>query len=164
MSSALPIPSLPPDPRHSSAPETSSNLYLYPYYFSIPFIFSLQFPFFLSITFLATLFVLLVVSCGIVLRSYILRRRYQQRLEEALGSGLLLAPRAQGSKRKRLGTKPKIISTWLAEGGEKWNQMTVSLSQLSSIFLFISSLLISLKLMIFITTLASLCPACLCQA
>jgi len=36
---------------------------------------------------------------------------------------LLLAPRAQGSKRKRLGAKPKITNAWLAEGGVKWNQM-----------------------------------------
>ena len=68
------------------------------------------------------------MSCGIVLRSYILRRRYQRRLEEALGTGLLLAPRAQGSKRKRFGTKPKMINTWLTEGGEKWNQMMVRVS------------------------------------
>lgn len=40
-----------------------------------------------------------------------------------MGPGVLLAPRAQGSKLKRLGTIPKIINTWLAEGGDKWNQM-----------------------------------------
>ncbi|CAA7261492.1 unnamed protein product [Cyclocybe aegerita] len=75
------------------------------------------------VTFLATLFLLLFVSCAIVLRSYILRRRYQRRLEEAMAAGMLLAPRAQGSKRKRFGTKPKLIDTWLADGGEKWDQM-----------------------------------------
>ncbi|KAF8817031.1 hypothetical protein BYT27DRAFT_7247596 [Phlegmacium glaucopus] len=100
---SFPTGSFPTDPSRSPGQEASSNLYL--------------------VTFLATLFLLLFVSCGIVLRSYILRRRYQRRLEEALGSGLLLAPRAQGSKKKRLGTKPKIINTWLTEGGEKWNQM-----------------------------------------
>ena len=69
---------------------------------------------------------LLIISAGIVVRSYILRRRYQRRLEDALGTGQLLAPRAQGSKIKRLGSTPKIINAWVAEGGDKWNQMMVS--------------------------------------
>ncbi|KAF8158398.1 hypothetical protein B0H34DRAFT_454599 [Crassisporium funariophilum] len=40
-----------------------------------------------------------------------------------MAAGMLLAPRAQGSKRKRFGAKPKILDTWLADGGEKWAQM-----------------------------------------
>jgi hypothetical protein len=79
-----------------------------------------------SIAFLAILFLLLIIAAGIVTRSYVLRRRAQRRLEDALGPGQLLAPRAQGSKIKRLGTAPKIINTWVAEGGDKWNQIMVS--------------------------------------
>ena len=43
-----------------------------------------------------------------------------------MGPGLLLAPRAQGSKIKRFSKMPKVINTWLAEGGDKWNEMMVS--------------------------------------
>jgi hypothetical protein len=80
-----------------------------------------------SIAFLAILFLLLIVAAGFVARSYILRNRAQRRLEDAMGPGQLLAPRAQGSKIKRLGTMPKIFNTWLAESGDKWNQMMVSI-------------------------------------
>ena len=59
-----------------------------------------------------------------VLRSYIIRRRQQRRQD--MNPGLLLAPRAQGSKLKRFGAIPKMLNTWLAEGGDKWNQMMVS--------------------------------------
>ena len=55
-----------------------------------------------------------------------MRRRQRQRLEDAFGPHHLLAPRAQGSKIKRLGAMPKMFDTWLAEGGDKWNQMMVS--------------------------------------
>ena len=83
-----------------------------------------------SIAFLAILFLLLIISAGIVARSYILRRRYQRRLEDAMGPGLLLAPRAQGSKIKSFSTMPKMFNTWLAEGGDKWNDMMVSFMHL----------------------------------
>lgn len=43
-------------------------------------------------TFLATLFLLLFVSAGIVLRSFVLRRRFRRRIEEALASGVPLTP------------------------------------------------------------------------
>ncbi|KDR82759.1 hypothetical protein GALMADRAFT_220749 [Galerina marginata CBS 339.88] len=85
------------------SPAASSNLYL--------------------VTFLATLFLLLFVSCAIVLRSYILRRRYQRRLDEAMAAGMLLAPRTQGSKRKRFGAKPKLFDAWLAGGGDTWDHI-----------------------------------------
>ncbi|KAF9533282.1 hypothetical protein CPB83DRAFT_890380 [Crepidotus variabilis] len=103
-------PSSPPVASQSSKsddghpPGSSNNLYL--------------------VTFLATLFLLLFVSCAIVLRSYIFRRRYQRRLEEAMAAGMLLAPRAQGSKRKRFGSKPKMFDAWLTDGGEIWDEMT----------------------------------------
>ncbi|KAF5315265.1 hypothetical protein D9619_007199 [Psilocybe cf. subviscida] len=67
------------------------------------------------VTFLATLFILLLISGAIVMRSYFLRRRYQRRLEEALASGLVLAPRAQGGKRKRFGAKPGLFEVYVRE-------------------------------------------------
>lgn len=79
----------------------------------------------ISVTFLATLFLLLFVSCAIVLRSYVLRRRFQRRLDEAMAAGILLAPRAQGSRKRRFGTKPKFFDAWIAEGGETWDGMMV---------------------------------------
>lgn len=94
-----------------------------------------------SIAFLAILFLLLIISAGIVARSYILRRRYQRRLEDAMGPGLLLAPRAQGSKIKSFSTMPRIFNTWLAEGGDKWNDMMVSF-----MLLLVSLILTQLKL------------------
>ncbi|KAF8964370.1 hypothetical protein BDZ97DRAFT_1919057 [Flammula alnicola] len=101
--SSLPSPSDSSSPQHGGNGSTSSNLYL--------------------VTFLATLFLLLFVSCAIVLRSYLLRRRYQRRLDEAMAAGMLLAPRTQGSKRKRFGAKPKIIDTWLSDGGPVWDHI-----------------------------------------
>ncbi|KAF9543305.1 hypothetical protein CPC08DRAFT_430371 [Agrocybe pediades] len=105
-SSASPSPSQSTDTQ-PRPPATSSTLYL--------------------VTFLATLFLLLFVSCAIVLRSYILRRRYQRRLDEAMASGMFLAPRTAGSKRKRLGPKPKLYDTWLAPtasgGGVSWSDI-----------------------------------------
>ncbi|TFK40562.1 hypothetical protein BDQ12DRAFT_679671 [Crucibulum laeve] len=75
------------------------------------------------VTFLATLFLLLLVSCAIVLRSYVLRRRFQRRLDDAMAAGILLAPRAQGSRKKRFGAKPKFFDAYLQHGGEKWSDM-----------------------------------------
>ncbi|KAG5716719.1 hypothetical protein E4T56_gene16125 [Termitomyces sp. T112] len=96
-----------PAPSSSNIPSVfrnSSNLYL--------------------ITFLATLFLLLFVSCAIVLRSFVLRRRYQQHLDEAYTAGIMLAPQAQGSRKRRYGHKPKLYTSWVAQGGgEKWMDM-----------------------------------------
>ncbi|KAF8644525.1 hypothetical protein AX16_008401 [Volvariella volvacea WC 439] len=75
------------------------------------------------ITFLATLFLLLFVSCAIVFRSYILRRRFQRHIDEAVAAGLLLPPRAPGSKKRRYGSKPKFHDAWLRSGGETWAEM-----------------------------------------
>ena len=98
---------------------------------------SFKFFYYKSFAFLAILSVLLIISTGTVfVRSYILRRRYQRRLEDhdALGPGQLLTSRAQGSKIKRLGSMPKIINAWLAEGGDKWNQMMVSLHHFTGLY------------------------------
>lgn len=77
------------------------------------------------ITFLATLFLLLFISCTIVLRSFIIRRRFQRQIDEALAAGIILAPRAQGSRKRRYGHKPKFHTSWVAQGGEKWDEMMV---------------------------------------
>ncbi|KAJ4482188.1 hypothetical protein J3R30DRAFT_3402804 [Lentinula aciculospora] len=47
--------------------------------------------------------------------SFVLRRRYQRRLAEALAAGAVLAPRAQGSRKKRFRTRPKFFETWLSD-------------------------------------------------
>ncbi len=78
------------------------------------------------VTFLATLFLLLFVSAAIVLRSFLLRRRYHQRLDAAFAAGLFLAPRAQGSRRRRFGHRPALRSAWIAPGGPSWASTTVS--------------------------------------
>ncbi|GLB38499.1 hypothetical protein LshimejAT787_0503640 [Lyophyllum shimeji] len=75
------------------------------------------------ITFLATLFLLLFISCTIVLRSFVLRRRYQRQIDEALAAGIILAPRAQGSRKRRYGHKPKMFTSWVVQGGERWDEM-----------------------------------------
>lgn len=73
------------------------------------------------VTFLATLFILLLISGAIIMRSYFLRRRYQRRLEEALASGLVLAPHAQGGKRKRFGAKPGLFEVYVRESAHPTN-------------------------------------------
>ncbi|KAK7469161.1 hypothetical protein VKT23_003652 [Stygiomarasmius scandens] len=108
-SSTSPTPSSTSSPSPSSPSPNQGNLYLF--------------------TFLATLLVLLLISCSIVFRSFVLRRRYQRRLQEALASGGVLAPRTQGSHRKRFRTRPKFFDVWLSEGGEVWEEiMPVSAS------------------------------------
>lgn len=61
-----------------------------------------------SLTFLATLFVLLFVSCAIVLRSFIIRRRFRQQVEEQIAAGLLPPEAAYGLGKRDFGEKPKL--------------------------------------------------------
>ncbi|OSX59835.1 hypothetical protein POSPLADRAFT_1075346 [Postia placenta MAD-698-R-SB12] len=72
-------------------------------------------------TFLATLFLLLFVSAAIVLRSFILRRRFRRRVEEALAAGILLTPTAGApGSRKRL-EKPRLWdASLLPAHREEW--------------------------------------------
>jgi len=42
-----------------------------------------------------------------------------------MAAGMLLAPRAPGSRRKRFGTKPKLHDSWLTSGGNTWETMLV---------------------------------------
>ncbi|KAG7088480.1 hypothetical protein E1B28_012469 [Marasmius oreades] len=90
-------------PTQPTSHSNSSNLYLF--------------------TFVATLFVLLLISSTIIFRSYILRRRYQRNLQEALASGVILTPREQGSRRKRFRTRPKFYDVWLDPTGDTWEDM-----------------------------------------
>ncbi|KAF8221658.1 hypothetical protein L208DRAFT_669939 [Tricholoma matsutake] len=75
------------------------------------------------VTFLATLFVLLFISSVIVLRSYILRRRFQRQFNEAVASGLLPFPPSPGSRKRCLGPMPKIYTACVRQGGHHWNQI-----------------------------------------
>ena len=73
-----------------------------------------------SFTFLATLLVLLAISCAIVIRSLVIRRRFQRRVQEALAEGYVFPPDAGpgatpgfgfgvgGRRRIDIGEKPKL--------------------------------------------------------
>ncbi|TDL22118.1 hypothetical protein BD410DRAFT_788805 [Rickenella mellea] len=111
-SSTTPIPSIPstfspyfPSPTVSQnnpgIPTGSSTLYLF--------------------TFLATLLLLLAVSTAIVVRSFIIRRRFRRRVEEALAQGIYL-PNAHG-RRRDFGEKPILWDAHLSGGRESWGNM-----------------------------------------
>lgn len=76
-------------------------------------------------TFLATLLLLLAVSCAIVVRSFILRRRFRRRIEEAIAAGVLIPgalddPSLGGtgrSRRRDFGEKPKLWEVWMDDLG-----------------------------------------------
>ena len=88
-----------------------------------------------SFTFLATLLLLLAVSCAIVLRSLIIRRRFQNRVQDALAQGMMqqATPGAGGhGGRRLLGEKPRTWDAWLApplpsDDEPKWQTVSVSL-------------------------------------
>lgn len=69
---------------------------------------------FCRFTFLSTLFLLLVVSTAIVLRSFLLRRRYRMGVQEQLDD-LFRQPGGPpgASRRKNFGAKPKLWNTWI---------------------------------------------------
>ncbi|KIK06189.1 hypothetical protein K443DRAFT_674467 [Laccaria amethystina LaAM-08-1] len=58
-----------------------------------------------------------------------MRRRLRRRIEEAHALGIVLAPRTQGSRRRRFGAKPKMFDVWIEEGGCKWNEITPLMAQ-----------------------------------
>ncbi|KAH9049931.1 hypothetical protein EDB84DRAFT_1433454 [Lactarius hengduanensis] len=87
--SAAPTGPQPGSPPNNNGGGPSSSLYLF--------------------TFLATLFLLLFVSSAIILRSFILRRRFRQRIEEAILAGVIVPNQAgRVSRRRALGEKPKL--------------------------------------------------------
>lgn len=83
--------------------DTSSSLYLF--------------------TFLATLFLLLFVSCAIVLRSFILRRRFRRSMEEAIAAGILFTGPQTGYRKRNIGEKPVMWDVSVAPSGWTWDDM-----------------------------------------
>lgn len=78
-------------------------------------------------TFLATLFLLLFVSSAIILRSFILRRRFRRRIEEAILAGVIPPPQTgRVSRRRVIGEKPKL---WEARvfpaSNDRWDGIVV---------------------------------------
>ena len=78
-------------------------------------------------TFLATLFLLLFVSSAIILRSFILRRRFRRRIEEAILAGVIPPPQTgRVSRRRVIGEKPKL---WEARvfpaSNDRWDGIIV---------------------------------------
>lgn len=84
-----------------------------------------------SFTFLATLLLLLAVSCAIVARSLVVRRRFRRRVEEAIAAGLIPPQNAPlgagfgGPRRRDIGQKPTMWDSWLAPGDAKWSEIKV---------------------------------------
>lgn len=70
-------------------------------------------------TFLTTLLLLLAVSCGIVLRSFILRRRFRRRVEAAIAAGVLLPEQVDALRRRgpALGERPTLWEVRIGKGG-----------------------------------------------
>ncbi|KZO97004.1 hypothetical protein CALVIDRAFT_563229 [Calocera viscosa TUFC12733] len=67
-------------------------------------------------TFLTTLLLLLTVSFGIVLRSFVLRRRFRRRVEAAIAAGVLLPGSLNtGRGDRRFQEKPKLWEVWMDE-------------------------------------------------
>lgn len=69
---------------------------------------------------LATLVLLLGISAAIVVRSFILRRRHQGIIEEALRNGTWATPTFGGFGRSRrdLGEKPRMWEAWVGKDRE----------------------------------------------
>ncbi|KAG0698368.1 hypothetical protein DFH29DRAFT_941437 [Suillus ampliporus] len=78
-------------------PSTSTTLYLF--------------------TFLATLFVLLLISASIIFRSFLVRRRFRQRVEGALAQGVFfeLPPSGFGLTSRFIGEKPSVHEAWVEQ-------------------------------------------------
>ncbi|KAI0917154.1 hypothetical protein AcW1_007575 [Taiwanofungus camphoratus] len=75
-------------------------------------------------TFLATLFLLLFVSSAIVLRSFIVRRRFRRQIEEAIAAGVLLPSQGGPGSRRKLGEKPRLWDAVLVPSvDEKWENI-----------------------------------------
>ncbi|KAH8825402.1 hypothetical protein DL96DRAFT_183484 [Flagelloscypha sp. PMI_526] len=85
-------PGPPPDGHHG--PVNSSNLYIF--------------------TFLATLLVLLAISCLVVGRSFMLRRRYRRRLAEILAEGAISTPESPSSRRRVLRHMPQLHEAFIS--------------------------------------------------
>jgi len=80
-------------------------------------------------TFLATLFLLLFVSSAIILRSFVLRRRFRRRIEEAILAGVIAPPHTRRTSRRRaIGEKPKLWEARVAHASDDgWHAIIVRL-------------------------------------
>lgn len=72
-----------------------------------------------SFTFLATLFVLLLISASIIFRSFLIRRRFRQRVDGALAQGTIidLQPSGLGLTSRFIGEKPRVHEAWVEQSG-----------------------------------------------
>ncbi|KAG9026731.1 hypothetical protein FRB95_008537 [Tulasnella sp. JGI-2019a] len=73
-------------------------------------------------TFLITLLILFGVSCGIVARSIVLRRRFRMQIQSAIDNGMALPARVAASraaKRGLFGERPVMHEVWLDYGKEE---------------------------------------------
>ncbi|KAN0087889.1 hypothetical protein V8E55_006510 [Tylopilus felleus] len=76
-------------------------------------------------TFLATILILVLLSASLVFRSYILRRRYRQRFQEALTDGLFADLDGYPRSTRRLGPKPVVWDTWIQlDKDATWSSIT----------------------------------------
>ncbi|KZS87651.1 hypothetical protein SISNIDRAFT_553086 [Sistotremastrum niveocremeum HHB9708] len=64
-------------------------------------------------TFLTTLLLLLGVSCAIIVRSLVLRRRFRRRVQEAIANGIYVPGMMGGSHRRDIGEKPTMWEAWI---------------------------------------------------
>ncbi|KAG2038668.1 hypothetical protein BDR03DRAFT_999232 [Suillus americanus] len=70
-----------------------------------------------SFTFLATLFVLLLISASIIFRTFLIRRRFRRRVEDALAQGVFLdlQPSVLGLTARYIGEKPSVHEAWVRQ-------------------------------------------------
>jgi hypothetical protein len=78
------------------------------------------------------------VSSAIILRSFILRRRFRRRIEEAILAGVIPPPHtARVSRRRAIGEKPKL---WEARvypaADDRWDAIAVRRHRCFILFLF----------------------------
>ena len=117
------IPRSDPDQQQPIVP--SSSLYLFANcslnFTFWPIFFSLSID---SFTFLATLFVLLSISVAIILRSYLVRRRFNRDIHVALGVPI---PGTNSDARpsRRLGERPILHDVLLKVGSARWKDIWV---------------------------------------
>jgi len=94
-----------------------------------------------SFTFLATLFVLLLISASIIVRSFVVRRRFRRRIEGHIAQGVFLDLPASGLglTSRFIGEKPRVHEAWVDQGvlQEKPQWLAIMVRSLSFMHLFI---------------------------
>ncbi|KZT33767.1 hypothetical protein SISSUDRAFT_380694 [Sistotremastrum suecicum HHB10207 ss-3] len=83
--------------------------------------------------YLTTLLLLLGVSCAIIVRSLVLRRRFRRRVQEAIANGIYVPGMMGGSHRRDIGEKPTMWEAWIGSPEsslpaqkKEWNEFLVS--------------------------------------